>query len=161
MKMAETSYKKTDKNYANLLHQQMLINAQQHNKSTASISFPQKDTKGRYRVKIKTKCGNGKKTTQARAKAVADIRNAISFGVMNQIMVNSVHPALILNSDPTQYAAALDCHENVKVVYVPKSEPETLDRGERNGNKVLSEEKVGSLTNYLSRTHLWIREEEN
>ena len=38
MKMAETSYKKTDKNYANLLHQQMLINAQQHNKSTASIS---------------------------------------------------------------------------------------------------------------------------
>ena len=79
----------------------MLINAQQHNKSTASISFPKQDTKGRYRVKIKAKCSNGEKTTEARAKAVADIRNAISFGVMNQIMVNSVHPALILNSDAT------------------------------------------------------------
>ena len=35
--MAETSYKKADKNYADILHRQMLINAQQHNKSIASL----------------------------------------------------------------------------------------------------------------------------
>ena len=101
-KMTETSYKPTDRNYAETLHQQMQINAQGHNKSSSSICYPTRDTKRRYKVKITAKSGKGKKTTAARA----DIRNAISF-VFMKIMVNAVHSSLILNSDATQYAAAL------------------------------------------------------
>ena len=69
-------------------------------------------------------------------------------------MVDSVHSALILNSDSTQYAVALDCHGNVKVVYVPKSEPEKLDRRGENGNEVLPEEKAGSLTQFFIKYYL-------
>ena len=94
-KMTETSYKPTDRNYAETLHQQMQINAQEHNKSLSSISYPTRDTKRRYKVKIIAKSGKGKKTTAARATAVADIRNAISFGVMNQIMVNELNYIMI------------------------------------------------------------------
>ena len=39
-KMTETSYKPTDRNYAETLHQQMQINSQEHNKSLSSISYP-------------------------------------------------------------------------------------------------------------------------
>jgi hypothetical protein len=73
----------------------MQINAQEHNKSLSSISYPTRDTKRRYKVKIIAKSGKGKKTTAARATAVADIRNAISFGVMNQIMVNELNYIMI------------------------------------------------------------------
>ena len=45
--MTETSYKQTDQNYTDTLHNQMLINAQEHNKSHASISYPKRDTKKR------------------------------------------------------------------------------------------------------------------
>jgi hypothetical protein len=153
-KMTETSYKPTDRNYAETLHQQMQINAQEHNKSLSSISYPTRDTKRRYKVKIIAKSGKGKKTTAARATAVADIRNAISFGVMNQIMVNAVHPSLILNSDATQYAAALDCHENVQVIFVAKSDPHQLDRGDKIGNNVLPDNIVGSLVQFFIKYYL-------
>jgi hypothetical protein len=127
----------------------MQINAQEHKKSLSSIYYPTRDTKRRYKVKIIAKSGKGKKTTAARATSVADIRNAISFGVMNQIMVNAVHPSVILNSDATQYAAALDCHENVQVIFVAKSDPYQVDRGDKIGNNILPDNLVGSLIQFF------------
>ena len=69
---------------------------------------------GRYGRKLRVTRARGKTSTDARVKAVADMTNAISVGVMNQLMVNIVNPALIINSDATQY----DSSENVNIVYV-------------------------------------------
>jgi hypothetical protein len=49
----------------------------------------------------------------------------------------------------TQYAAALDCNENVQVIYVLKSETDHLDRGEI-GYKMLLDNIVDSLTQFSS-----------
>ena len=62
---------------------------------------------------------------------MADIRNAISIGVMNHLMVPVVHPALILNSDASQYATAMDSQDNVTVVYIKKNVTSDLDRGDK------------------------------
>jgi len=111
---------------------------------------------GRYGRKLRVTRGRGKTSTDARVKAVADIRNVISFGEMNQLMVNIVNPALIINSDATQYESAMDSSENVNIVYVKKLPSEQLDRGEKIGNKVLPNEQSISLTQFFIKYYLLI-----
>jgi len=100
---------------------------------------------GRYGRKLRVTRARGKTSTDARVKAVADMTNAISVGVMNQLMVNIVNPALIINSDATQY----DSSENVNIVYVKKLPSEQLDRGDKIGKKVLPNEQSISLTQFF------------
>lgn len=85
---------------------------------------------------------------------MADIRNAISFGVMNQLMINFVNPALITNSDATQHESALDSSENVVIVYVKKWSSEQVERGDKIGNRVLPNEKSVSLTQIYIKYYL-------
>ena len=155
-KMTETTYKKTSQNFSDIMNEQISINAQEKNKPLCSVSPIGKRSLGRYGRKLRVTRGRGKTSTDARVKAVADIRNAISFGVMNQLMVNIVNPALIINSDATQYESAMDSSENVNIVYVKKLPSEQLDRGYKIGNKVLPNEQSISLTQFFIKYYLLI-----
>ena len=56
------------------------------------------------------------------------IRNAISFGVMNQYVVLNLQPSLILNSDAMQYTVGCDISEKIEVKYIKnKSDPCQFD----------------------------------
>ena len=81
------------------------------------------------------------KTTDARAIAVPDIRNAVSFAAMNSYMVQSMHvnPRLILNADASQFKVGNDCKQQVEIKYIEtersklkgpkKSKPSAPDKG--------------------------------
>ena len=74
-------------------------------------------TKKRIEQELEIKTGNAETTTNARALAVADIQNAVSFAAMNSLMVPLSHPAMIMNVDGTQFTVG--CNKGkVQVKYV-------------------------------------------
>ncbi|KAJ1394977.1 hypothetical protein B484DRAFT_439069, partial [Ochromonadaceae sp. CCMP2298] len=64
--------------------------------------------------------GNAEVTTTARALAIEDVRNALSFCVMNCCCVPLTTPQLIINVDATQFTVGDRKAEPTKVVYTGK-----------------------------------------
>jgi hypothetical protein len=75
-------------------------------------------TMGRIQEALGVKTGNAEKTTNARAAAVADIRHAITFGAMNQLMQPLTVPELNLNADATAMTCGYDGAELAQVKFV-------------------------------------------
>lgn len=66
-------------------------------KSAAQVKGVSRRTRARVEEKLAIKTGNTETTTNARAIATADVRNAVSYVVMNKFMTSLVSPYLILN----------------------------------------------------------------
>lgn len=100
-----------------------------------------KRTIGGIELELNVKTAMAEKTTDARAIAVSDIRNAVSFAAMNSYMVQSmkVNPKLILNADASQFKVGSDCKQNIQIKYAEtesiklegplKSLPNVADKG--------------------------------
>jgi hypothetical protein len=96
-------------------------------------------TMGKYEKKFVTKTANADKATVARAEARQDVRNAVSFAVMNALVVPMTSPELIINADATQYTVGGGV-DNTQVKYC----------GEIKGPiKTLPEKMDGGLTSYF------------
>ena len=78
--------------------------------------------------------------------ATADIRNSVSFAVMNKYMVPLTQPALILNVDATQFTVG-EKHGTNNVKYVESS---------KNSLKVLPKSTSDSSVSYFIKYFLLI-----
>jgi hypothetical protein len=78
---------------------------------------PSQRTLKRLVDELKLKNGNAEVTTNARAVAVASVRNAVAFAVMNAVMVPKCKQALLLNPDGTTMTVGIDPSGLVKVFY--------------------------------------------
>ena len=74
--------------------------------------------RGRVEEKLAIKTGNAETVTNARAIATADIRNAVSYALMNMLMTLLVSPYRILNADATQHKVGYDSDKKIQVKYV-------------------------------------------
>ena len=72
----------------------------------------------RLGAELGTVSGNAEPTTDARAVAVDDMRNTVTFAAMNHYMVPLSCPALICNADATAFTVGYTGTKLVKCVYV-------------------------------------------
>jgi superfamily II DNA or RNA helicase len=77
-----------------------------------------KRTIGRIEAKLDIRTGVAEETTEARAKALEDIRNMISFAAAYHYIVSKVHPTLIINADATQLNVFSNIMNKPKVKYL-------------------------------------------
>ena len=96
-------YSKRTSEYENKLQEVIEKEALAQGKSNTQVHYPSRSTIGRLELELDIHTGNAEKTTDARAMAVADVRNAVSFAVMNQLVTPLIDPHLILNADATQF----------------------------------------------------------
>ena len=92
--------------------------ARERNQAVSQVKTISPRTKKRIEDELGIKTGNAEATTNARALATADVRNAVSFAAMNTLMVPLSHPALILNVDGTQFTVGCDSKGKIQVKYV-------------------------------------------
>jgi hypothetical protein len=111
-------YSKRTSEYTEKVHQIIEKEALVQGKSTSQLQYPSRMTLGRLELELGIYTGNAKKITDARAIAVADVRNAVSFAAMNQFVTPLIDPHLILNADATQFAVGDTGAENEKVKYI-------------------------------------------
>ncbi len=74
------------------------------------MQYPSRTTLGRLELELGIYTGNTEETTDARAIAVAAVRNAVSFAVAPLI-----DPHLILNADATQFTVGNTSAKNENV----------------------------------------------
>lgn len=91
--------------------------ASSRGKILADLETPSKRTLKRLEDSLGINDGNAEITTNARAEACSSVRNAVSFAVMNAVMVPKTHAALMLNPDGTTMTVGIDPSGMVKVVY--------------------------------------------
>lgn len=84
-----------------------------------NINPPSKRSLNRYDKMLDLTTKNGEETTDARAKAIADIRNIASFAAGQQAMHDLVPPELHVNIDATSFTVGKDTSTEKKVK-VPK-----------------------------------------
>jgi hypothetical protein len=77
-------------------------------------------TLGRIKEELDVHGGNSEVTTTARMEAVADVRNALSFAVMNACCVPISTPELIINVDATQFTCGDVKGSGIEAAYVGK-----------------------------------------
>jgi transposase len=152
--MLDDTYKHSMENFRAIVTTEIKKSLEENNKPLSCFRELSKRTLQRYEKILKVVTAKGKRTTDARVKAVADIRNAVSFGIMNSIIVPNVHQALILNSDATQYAVNIDSDENVVVKYIKREDDSKLERGDKRPNKVLPAEESTNLMQYFIKYYL-------
>jgi hypothetical protein len=91
---------------------------------------------GRIYKKLDMKTGNADPVTASRKIACEDIRNSVSFIVMNAYMDALVPYGLKLNADATQFSVGGDPNLKVKVVYKSKTGPLKADPSEKPDNNL-------------------------
>jgi len=100
------------------IHKYAIITAQDRNNTSESqVPRPSRRTLGRLEKRLKIKTGNAELTTNARAIACADVRNAVSMCAAQHLMIPLVDHFLILNMDATQYTVGNNSNEKTKVKF--------------------------------------------
>jgi transposase len=107
--------------------------------ATCKVKPISRRTVVRYKEKIDFHTGNAKTTTTARAEAVHDPRNALSFAAMNACCVPMSTPELIINVDATQFTVGDKDYAPPKAVWC----------GKRPDNVKVMPKKGDGLTSYF------------
>jgi hypothetical protein len=115
-----TNLQLTQVEFHQIVMEEVILTAGNRNIAICDANAPSTSTINRFCKENNISRGNAKKSTTARINAVADVRNTLSFAVMNNLMVPMVHPYLILNSDASQFGVGFDVNEKVVVMYVDK-----------------------------------------
>ena len=129
--------------------------AEERHKTKSQVKKISRRTLARYEDELNIKTGNAEVTTNARAVATADIRNSVSFAVMNKYMVPLTQPALILNVDATQFTVG-EKHGKIQIKYVESSK-NSLKAFEKL-SKLIKDSKNSpspSLLSFYSWGHTW------
>ncbi len=108
-------YNKRTSEYTEKVHELIEKEALAKGKSTSQVQYPSRTTLGRLELEQGIYTGNTEETTDARAIAVAAVRNAVSFAAMNQFVAPLIDPHLILNADATQFTVGNTSAENENV----------------------------------------------
>ena len=114
-------YSKRTSEYRAKLTEIVTKEAASSGQSNSQVKFPSRSTiNNRLEAELSIHTSNAENTTDARAVAVADVRNAVSFAAMNQLMSPLVNPHLILNADATQFTVGDTGADNQQVKYCGK-----------------------------------------
>ena len=132
-------YSKRTSEYSEKVHKLIEKEALAKGQSTSQVHYPSRTTLGRLELELGIHTGNAEKTTDVRAIAVADVRNAVSFAAMNQLVSHLIDPHLILNADATQFSVGDTGAENEKVKYIGKRGTKAL--------KVEPKKKIAASSN--------------
>jgi len=101
------------------LHKLAIETTQSRKKVAESqVKRPSNRTVGRICKSLNIKSGNAELTTNARAIACADVRNAVSMCAAQHLMVPLVDHYLILNMDATQYTVGGSSKGKKKVQFI-------------------------------------------
>jgi hypothetical protein len=96
-----------------------ILSAQERkNIAESQVKRPSPRTLLDLEKKLQIKTGNAELTTNARAIACADVRNAVSMCAAQHLMVPLVDHYLILNMDATQYTVGNNSKQKAKVKYL-------------------------------------------
>jgi transposase len=124
--MAEVAAQVTDQEYQvpvedfkKLLYKKAVESATKRGIPKSMVPPISRQTIATYEKNIGAKRKSSESTTWARADAQADIRNAVSFAVMNSLVVPLTEPDLIINSDATQYTVGGGA-KRVQVIMIPR-----------------------------------------
>jgi hypothetical protein len=120
--------------------------AVKRNRSEWQASAVSRRTKCRIETEIGIKSAHAEVTTDARAAAISDLRNAISFAAMNSLMVPITPSKLILNADASQFKVGYDSNKKIEVKYLVKPAGKPL--------KVLPEKNDAGITAYFIKYYL-------
>jgi transposase len=102
------------------VHKYAILTAQSRINITGSqIKRPSRRTVGKILKRLAIKSGNAEQTTNARAIACSDVRNAVSMCAAQHLMVPLVDHYLILNMDATQYTVGNNVESKQKIFYAP------------------------------------------
>mmetsp|Transcript_26482 Transcript_26482/g.36462 ORF Transcript_26482/g.36462 Transcript_26482/m.36462 type:complete len:212 (-) Transcript_26482:613-1248(-) len=100
------------------VHKYAIVTAQnRRNISESQVKPPSRRTLGTLQKRLQLKTGNAELTTNARAIACSDVRNAVSMCAAQHLMVPLVDHFLILNMDATQYTVGNNSNSKAKVVF--------------------------------------------
>jgi hypothetical protein len=146
--LSAAPYAYSKKQFKSLLNEEVKKNEDRENKPVGCFKELSNRSVDRIEKNLGISTGLAEITTNARALAVADVRNAVSFGVMNQLMVPMTHPSLILNSDATQYKVGYNSDDKVLVKYIKNG----TDSDEKDHLVVLPSEgsnQSGGITAYF------------
>lgn len=139
-----SDYQVSTREYDAKLQELVQQTARDRKKAESQVNTLSPRTKKRIEQELEIKTGNAETTTNARALAVADIRNAVSFAAMNSLMVPLSHPALIMNVDGTQFTVGCN-KDKVQVKYVEATDGPL---------KVLPQKSSGSGVAYFIKYYL-------
>jgi len=103
------------------VHKYAVVTAQNRkNISESQVHRPSRRTFKTLEKRLNIKTGNAELTTNARAIACADVRNAVSMCAAQHLMVPLVDHYLILNMDATQYKVGNNSNEKTKVKFISR-----------------------------------------
>lgn len=119
------------------------------NISEAQVKCPSRRTLGTIHKQLKIKNGNAELTTNARAIACSDVRNAVSMCAAQHLMVPLVDHFLILNMDATQYTVGNSCSSTAKVNF-------TIRPSSGKSLQVTKDKKNSGITSYFIKHYLLI-----
>jgi hypothetical protein len=110
-------------------------------------------TLARVEIREGIDTGNAEPTTTARATAISDVRNAVSFAAMNQHMVEECQtaPELILNMDATQFQVGYDTKGKIEIKYKTDDKKNMLKKGPL---KVLPEKSDAGITAFFIKYYM-------
>ena len=100
-----------------MIHDEAMISAEIRGIPITERKYPSRSTLWRIEQKVAAKSGVAEETTNARAQATRDVRNAVSFAAMNALMVPLIPPQLIANIDATQFTVGNSSKGKVVVKY--------------------------------------------
>lgn len=119
-KIRDRTFQIRREEYMELLHEATLKSAQDLDPMIVSVPPPSRSTILRFEKEMKIKSALGEVITPSRHLAVCDIYNAVSFFVMNYVMMNvlNIFPGFCVNADATQFCCGGRGDETVEVKFV-------------------------------------------
>ena len=126
--LVNRTYQEADSSYLSMLQEG--VNASLHARKDTSRDAkpPSRRWRGRFEARNDIVSENAVVTTDARAVACADVRNAVSFAVMNQLVLQDykVKADLILNVDGTAFTVGKDAGRRERVKLVRNKKPKNM-----------------------------------
>lgn len=118
------SYKENTESYREFVRLEAIKSAKDRNIAIPNTDYVGRHPEKRSEARLGIATGVAEVSTDARILACADIRNAVSFAALQNLMVEmkKVDPLLILNFDTTQFTVGGTSDQNVEVKYVVKNE---------------------------------------
>jgi hypothetical protein len=121
-------YSTAQSEFKEVVHKSMQDAALERGINPASVYAPSRSTLTRLKEEMKLQPEVGEYTTEARAKATASVRNAVSFAAMSKWAYDKldVHPARLLNGDGTSYTVGYESSGQVKILRIERETEEEV-----------------------------------
>jgi len=126
--LSNLTYQEVDDKYMQMLREAADRTALERQHINRVAAVPSRRWRGRFEKRNDIVSANAVVTTDARAVACADLRNAVSFAAMNQLVLHdyNVKSELILNVDGSAFTVGKGCGMKERVRFVRGKRPTNI-----------------------------------